>query len=126
MIKLEKEPTSTSPHILLDSEMGKFLIEGKSFPEDSKHFFQSTIEWIKEYKLENPKSFDLSINLYYLSSSTIISVKQILIILMDYQKSGIKVTVNWFYDEDDDDIKKTGEDYMKLTNLNFVFHINPA
>ncbi len=126
MIKLEKEPTSTSPHILLDSEMGKFLIEGKSFPEDSKHFFQSTIEWIKEYKLENPKSFDLSINLYYLSSSTIISVKQILIILMDYQKSGIKVTVNWFYDEDDDDIKKTGEDYMKLTNLNFVFHINPT
>ena len=125
MKRLEIEPTVNSAHILLDAEKSIFLIEGKSFPEDSKNFFHPILEWLKEYKLQKPASFDLKINLFYLSSSSIISVKQILIILMDYQTSGTNVTVFWYYDEDDDDIKKTGEDYMKITNLKFIFKENP-
>ena len=124
MERLEIEPTINSPHILLDAEKGKFLIEGKSFPEDTKQFFQSTLDWLREYKSQKPESFVLDCNLFYLSSSSIISVKQILMLLVEYQTTGTKVIVNWHYDEDDDDIKKTGEDYMRISNLKFVFKIN--
>ena len=67
MKKLEIEPTTNSPHILFDADKGKFLIEGKSFPEDSKTFFLSVIDWLKEYKKEKPENFELDINLFYLT-----------------------------------------------------------
>ena len=125
MKRLEIEPTINSPHIILDSNNGNSLIEGRAFPEDSKFFFHPILEWLKEYKLEKHEKFELNINLLYISSSSIIAIKQIFLLLMDYQANGTLVTVNWYYDEDDDDIKLTGEDYMKITNLKFVFKTNP-
>ncbi len=121
---LEIAPTLNSPHVILDSNKGYYLIEGKAFPEDSKFYFHPILEWIREYKLEKPKKFELNINLLYISSSSIIAIKQILVLLMDCQVKGTEVTINWHFDEDDEDIKLTGEDYMKITNLQFVFKVN--
>ncbi|MCE3280029.1 MAG: hypothetical protein K0S44_2220, partial [Bacteroidetes bacterium] len=109
---------------LFDPEAGVFKIEGKSFPEDSKEFYRVLIQWLEEYKKNLPASFRLDFNLFYLSSSSIISVKQILLKLIEFQSMGTKVIVTWYYDEDDEDIKKTGEDYMKITKLPFEFKIN--
>jgi SiaC family regulatory phosphoprotein len=125
MKRLELEATVHTPHILLDADKGEYLIEGKSFPEDSKQFYQSTLDWLNDYRNEKPKRFKLNFNLFYLSSSSIIAVKQILMILMAYKTDGAEVEVVWYYDEDDDDIKKTGEDYAKITNLTFSYKINP-
>ncbi len=125
MKRLELISSVHTPHIILDADKRKFLIEGKSFPEDSKQFYQPVLDWLNEYKKEKPKRIEFHSNLVYLSSSSIISVKQIFLILIAFQKEGIEVEVVWHYDEDDDDIKKTGEDYMKLTNLKFTFKVNP-
>ncbi|MGZ4156362.1 MAG: SiaC family regulatory phosphoprotein, partial [Bacteroidia bacterium] len=38
--------------------------------------------------------------------------------------SGVQTNIIWNYDDDDDDIKKTGEDYQKLTKLNFQYNVN--
>lgn len=124
MNRLEIAEGGNTPYILFDPAAGIFRIEGKSFPEDSKEFYRSTIDWLEEYKKELPASFRLSFNLFYLSSSSIISVKQILLKLVEYQDAGTQIHVTWNYDEDDDDIKKTGEDYMKITKLNFQFAVN--
>ncbi len=124
MTRLELEETSNTPYILFDSEAGKFAIEGKSFPEDSKEFYRRIIDWMEQYKAEKPANLTLSFNLFYLSSSSIISVKQLLLKLVDLQNAGTKVSVIWKYDHDDDDIKKTGEDYQQLTKLNFVYKVN--
>ena len=43
---------------------------------------------------------------------------------VELSNAGTQTTVLWSYDEDDDDIKKTGEDYQKLTKLNFEYKIN--
>ena len=124
MKRLELAASIHTPYVVFDPHEKVFLIEGKSFPEDSKHFYQSILDWLIEYKNQKPSSFVLTINLVYLSSSSIISVKQLLLIMTDYQKEGISVEIHWHYDEDDDDIKKTGEDYMRITNLNFIFKVN--
>lgn len=124
MNRLEIQEGGNTPHILFDPAASVFKIEGKSFPEDSKEFYRVLIEWLEGYKSELPAEFQLNFNLFYLSSSSIISVKQILMKLAEYQSKGCKVTVVWNYDEDDDDIKKTGEDYMKITKLPFRFATN--
>ncbi len=124
MNRLEIPEGGNTPYILFDSAAGVFKIEGKSFPEDSKEFYRSVIDWLEEYKKELPENFQLNFNLFYLSSSSIISVKQILLKLVEYQTAGTVINVVWNYDEDDDDIKKTGEDYMKISKLKFQFVVN--
>jgi hypothetical protein len=124
MNRLEIAEGGNTPHILFDPVSGVFKIEGKSFPEDSKEFYRPVIEWLDTYKSKSPAEFQLSVNLFYLSSSSIISMKQILLKLIELQSIGSTVAVIWNYDEDDDDIKKTGEDYMKITKLPFKFKVN--
>lgn len=121
MKRLEITESSNTPHILFDAQENVFKIEGKSFPEDSKEFYRPLLEWLGEFQQTAPKAFTLEFNLFYLSSSSIISVKQILQKVVDLMKAGTQVAVVWKYDSDDDDIRKTGEDYMKLTQLNFSF-----
>lgn len=124
MKRLEIAETSNTPHIVLDPSTGSFLIEGKSFPEDGKEFFRPVIEWLEEYKSTKPSSIKINFNLFYLSSSSVISVKQLLLKAVDMQNQGATVTVVWNYDDDDDDIKKTGEDYERLLKLNFQYKVN--
>ena len=124
MNRLEVVESGNTPHIVFDPASNVFKVEGKSFPEDSKEFYRSAIEWLDAYKAERPAAIKMNFNLFYLSSSSIISVKQVLLKLVDFQSLGCNVTIGWNYDEDDDDIKKTGEDYMKITKLNFQFKVN--
>ena len=124
MKQLEIAETSNTPHIMLDPINNTFLIEGKSFPEDSKEFYRPIIEWLEEYKSTKPSSININVNLFYLSSSSVISIKQVLLKVVDLQNLGAKVVVVWSYDGDDDDIKKTGEDYQKLLKLDFQYKIN--
>lgn len=126
MKRLEIKETSNTPHILFDLESGTFVIDGKSFPEDSKEFYRPLIEWVDQLisNKEGVFKLNLQFNLFYLSSSSIISVKQLLMKLVDLQNAGVSLMVTWKYDDDDDDIKKTGEDYQKITKLNFTFEVN--
>jgi hypothetical protein len=124
MNRLEIAEGGNTPHILFDPASGIFKIEGKSFPEDSKEFYRPVIEWLEAFKSESPKTLQFNFNLFYLSSSSIISVKQVLMKLIEFQSKGTDVNIIWNHDEDDDDIKKTGEDYMKITKLPFRFKAN--
>ena len=124
MKRLEIPETSNTPHIVLDPTTNTFLIEGKSFPEDGKEFYRPVIEWMDEYKSTSPSLFKIDFNLFYLSSSSVISIKQVLLKVIDMHAQGTNITVVWNYDDDDDDIKKTGEDYQKLLKINFEFKIN--
>jgi len=124
MKRLELKETSNTPHVIMDNLSGIISIEGKSFPEDSKEFYKSLLDWMEEYKHTNPKELTLTFNLFYLSSSSIISVKQLLLKLIEISDSGTKTKVLWCYDDDDDDIKKTGEDYARITKLDFEFKVN--
>jgi hypothetical protein len=125
MKRLEIAETNNTPHIVLDPVSKRFLIEGKSFPEDSKEFYRPVIEWMDNYIASSPSEIKLEFNLFYLSSSSIISVKQLLMKAVELKNKGAAAEVIWNYDEDDDDIKKTGEDYQKLTKLPFSFKSNP-
>lgn len=124
MKRIEIPASNNTPHIVLDADANSILIEGKSFPEDSKEFYRPVIEWMDELKSTSPKEVKVFFNLFYLSSSSIISIKQFLMKVVDLGNAGAKTTVEWAYDEDDDDIKKTGEDYQKLTKLDFEYKIN--
>lgn len=125
MEKLFIPETKHSPLINLDPDRDIFEVTGKSFPEDSKKIYLPLIEYLDKYKHNLPQTISFKFNLFYISSSSIISIKQVLLKLKEIADQGKNVEILWFYDEDDEDIKKTGEDYIKITGLNFKFLVNP-
>jgi hypothetical protein len=122
--KLVIEEDRHTPRIVIDPDKGVFEITGKSFPEDSKQFYRPVFEWLEKNAGALPRKLDFKFNLFYLSSSSIIAIKQLLFKLKEFQQKGVDVRIVWCYDPDDDDIRKTGEDYVRLTQLNFDFVAN--
>ncbi|MEO6882427.1 MAG: SiaC family regulatory phosphoprotein [Bacteroidia bacterium] len=119
-----KEETQNTPKINFDIQKNIFEISGKSFPEDSQGFYQQLLTWMDETANAFPDIFSVNFNFYYISSSSIIAIKKLLLKLKHQESVGKKITIFWHYDEDDDDIKRTGEDYEKVAGMNFSFVAN--
>ncbi len=107
-----------TPGVNWDANTGIFTIEGKSFPENAKKFYGPLMDWMDQQQLPNKLVFRFYF--FYLSSSSIISVYQILKKLEALMDEGTEVEIVWQYEADDDDILRIGEDYRKITSLPFV------
>jgi hypothetical protein len=115
MLKLELRETITTPYILLDSEAGVIKIEGRSIPENVIDFFQPILSWIEKYTLDPNSQTTVHFKLEYFNTS---SSKRLFDIMKRVEsippKEGRKVVINWYYEEDDEDIYFAGNDYKAL------------
>jgi SiaC family regulatory phosphoprotein len=113
------EPTEKTPLVLLDPEKRKFQIIGVSVPEDGKVFYQPVLDWLKIY-CENPiEDMEFVFNLDYFNISSSKMVLFILYKLQELKQQGKKVSIKWFYN--DDELLEVGEDYEYISKLDFVF-----
>jgi hypothetical protein len=110
----------STPHIRFDKKNNQYFIKGRSFPENAKRFYQPVMEWLDQYKVIDNSNVHLDIILYYISSSSIIGVLEVIKKFDKINQSGnCSVEVNWYYDEDDEDVLKIGEDFQRITTLKF-------
>jgi hypothetical protein len=117
MDNLKIEQTKTTPKVDFRLD-GELILEGVSLPEDSIAFYTPLFKWIE--KLET-KKVKLCMKLEYLNTS---STKQIFMLLKKFSEleQFENVTINWYYEEDDEDIQEAGEYYSSLLkDLNFRF-----
>jgi len=110
--------TKNTPSITTDKSRGHILIEGSSFPENVNDFYAVLTDWVSKARIDND-NITIETHFYYIASSSIIAL------LKFFKKieklyAPEKITINWHYDEDDEDILRNGEDYQKL----FSFQIN--
>lgn len=121
MKELIIEGTSSTPHIYLDKNSGKFEIKGKSFPEESRVFYAPVFDWLGEYsKNPNEETF-FEFKMEYFNSSSSLIILEILNFLDSVHKTGKKVTVSWSYLQIDDDMLEAGEEYAELVSLPFEY-----
>ena len=109
--------TTTTPKVTLDKAEGIFKFEGVSRPEDVLKFYNPVFEWIQEY-LQDPNQktvveFQL---IYHNTASAKIIVKLINLFKM-LAAANKEVEVKWYYRENDEDIKESGEDYKSLIDI---------
>ncbi len=70
MEALKIEATVDTPGIILDPNNNSFEISGKSYPEDTKEFYQSVLLWMDSYVASpNPKT-NFVFKLKYFNSSS--------------------------------------------------------
>jgi hypothetical protein len=131
MQKYYSSPTATTPEILFSPEENLFLIRGTSSPEDVRAMYYPVIEWINtfideiiegkhySYSKEHPLKFQA--DLVYFNSSSAKFLYDIFLELKRLIHSDIPVIIEWFYDEEDIDLKEAGLDISLLAGMEFTY-----
>jgi len=118
MENLQLEKTSKTPAVSFDAEKGKLEIEGRSKPDNAKEFYIPLVKWIERYS-QYPKD-KTQVTLYYTYYNTA-TAKYILDILRNIDdllyKKGHQVSIQWQYDDDDEDVEMDGKDYNEMVSV---------
>ena len=119
MEPLDIQGTNDTPKVILDPDSDVFEISGRSLPEDVVTFYQPVIEWLEEYK-SNPIEYTEFVFRYiYFNTATSKLIQDVLIKLEELFEAGNNVQVIWFYEEDDEDMLDSGEEFMENTDVPF-------
>ncbi|WP_053404388.1 DUF1987 domain-containing protein [Persicobacter sp. CCB-QB2] len=103
-----------TPEIYLESSTGLMRFVGRSIPEDARAFFTKVTDWLKEY-LENPAPTTRVIfQLEYMNTSSSKCFVDMLKMLEVVHQDATDVTLVWYYDEEDEDMEDTGEDFKNM------------
>jgi len=116
MGNLELKETVNTPYVLCE-ERGNVVIEGRSFPENPFEFFEPIVSWLKMF---NGEQVNMHIKLEYFNTST---CKHLLALLQIVAKKVVSenLSVNWYYEEEDEDVLEIGQHYSRAIRSDFNF-----
>jgi len=118
MSNLIIEKSKTKPYVNFDLESGKLEVGGESYPENAIEFYKTLQDWLNENLPANKdKEFEFSFKMVYFNTSSSKAILDILDILEKHHKNGGKINLNWFYEEDDEDIQESGEEFVEGLSL---------
>lgn len=123
MDNLKIKATKSSPEISFDYENNTLEITGKSYPANIEEFYTPVFSWLKEYlsQLESQK-VTVNMELIYFNSSTSMVLMDFFENLEGAVNNGKNLSVNWIYEEDDDDTLEYGEEFQEdFEKLEFNF-----
>jgi hypothetical protein len=121
MEKIFIEPSRVTPLISFDPEEGILEMRGRSSPENAIQFYQKVIENLSLYAQSDQGDFTANFAFEYFNTSSSKCLFDVFKRLVRIRESGKELTINWFYEEDDEDMMEAGEDYSDLLDLEFNF-----
>lgn len=121
MEALRIKGSTKTPEVSLDPAAGEYNITGRSLPEDAVGFYSKIKDWLERFvqvhNFQNTVTFRMELEYFNTSSS-----KCLLDVFKEIDKmhkDGKDVAILWCYDEDDEDMEETGEDYRDLLSVPF-------
>ncbi len=114
-----REETLKTPFVKFDSDKGLVEIKGRSIPENSIEFYKPLIDWLDKYSDQPSGKTSVNIKLEYFNTSSSKCILDIFRKLELIHKKGNEVEINWYYEEDDEDMFEAGEDYQSIINIPF-------
>lgn len=114
--------TDDTPNVILDAENSIIEFSGRSLPEDVITFYTPALQWIEEYA-KNPNSkTHVIFRLEYFNTASSKAILDILLKFEDILNEGNDVIVQWYYQEDDEDMLEAGEEYSEIVDIPFEMH----
>jgi hypothetical protein len=111
--------TPKTPTVKFDSAEGIFEIKGRSIPENSVEFYKPLVDWLDIYKESPLTKTVVNIRLEYFNTSSSKCILDVFKKLEAIHKTKNEVEVNWYYEEDDEDMLEAGEDYESIIRVPF-------
>ena len=121
MEKLIVRPTRITPLIYFDPNRGLLELRGKSSPENSIQFYSTLIRDLEEFGRNGKKNLIANFKFEYFNTSSSKCLFDIFRKLNIVRENGFELSINWYYEEDDEDMLEAGEDYADLLGIDFNY-----
>ena len=121
--KLVIEKTVTSPYIEFDGEKRELVMMGRSRDENAHEFFVPLFVWLEKFLKSNPDQITLNVSFEYMATSAGKQLFELIKLLRKSETIGNSITVNWYYEEEDEDMEQMGVDFSNLLEMKFNFGI---
>lgn len=116
MEELKIEGSAKTPTIEFNGS-GELLLKGRSIPENSIEFYKPILDWIENYGGSPQDKTVVNVQLEYFNTS---SSKCILDVFKKLETlNDTNIEINWYYEEDDEDMLEAGEDYQAIIDIPF-------
>lgn len=113
------EGTPKTPTIKFDPATGVLELKGRSIPENSIEFYKPIIDVLDKYAASPKPVTNVNVQLEYFNTSSSKCILDLFKKLEQIKNNGSNVTINWHYEEDDEDMLEAGEDYQAIINVPF-------
>ncbi|MBC7389646.1 MAG: DUF1987 domain-containing protein [Opitutaceae bacterium] len=125
MESLVLQPTAHTPSVSLNSESGVFEFKGRSTPENSVDYYDPIFKWLDQYVASPLPKTIVKLQFEYFNTSSSKCILDVLKKFVKLHNSGSDVKIQWFYEEEDDDMKEAGEDYSDILEIPFEIQLIP-
>lgn len=122
MEKVLIEPTRTTPLVKFDPDEGLLEMKGRSSPENSIQFYQIVLDKLDEFAHSDKSGIIVNMAFEYFNTSSSKCLFDVFKRLGKVSEFGKDITINWYFEEGDDDMMEAGEDYSDLLELDFNFY----
>jgi hypothetical protein len=119
MENLHLEGSAKTPSIHFDTAAGKMELKGRSIPENSVEFYKPLNECIDTYGKNPVNATTVDVKLEYFNTSSSKCILDLFKKLESISGERTQVTINWYFEEDDEDMEEAGQDYQAIIGLPF-------
>jgi hypothetical protein len=113
------EGTAKTPTVRFDGNQGLIEIKGRSIPENSIDFYRPLVDWLDRYAQSPRQQTKVNIQLEYFNTSSSKCILDVFKKLESIHKLNKEIVINWYYEEDDEDMLEAGEDYESIIRIPF-------
>jgi hypothetical protein len=113
------EGTPKTPNVSFDAEKGALLLKGRSIPENSIEFYKPLVTWLEDYSSAPQPKTVCDVQLEYFNTSSSKCLLDLFKKMESMNSNGNEIVINWYYEEDDEDMLEAGEDYQSIINVPF-------
>ena len=114
MSEILLEMTAKTPEVKFSKNPISMSLKGRSIPENSIDFYKPLLEWVESNVGESESSVAISVKLEYFNTS---SSKCLMDLFKRIEKVAPQASVDWYYEEEDEDMLEAGEDYDAIIDI---------
>ncbi len=118
-MRLAIRETPFTPSVKISEEEQRIIITGPSRLEDPSPFYENLIVLLEETIINFKSRFSIDFKLNYLNSSSSKWLFHILKNIQNRYGSSRTMSVNWYYDMDDENMLEAGEVFSNLLSVPF-------
>lgn len=122
MVDYIKEGTVDRPSITLKSRTGICEFKGRSIPKDAGEVYKPVFDWFNTYFENAQEKTILNFKLEFINSGSSKLIFDILTKFKTLIDNGKELIINWYYCNNDEDIRDAGFRFSNLLdhNINII------
>lgn len=106
------EGTPNTPRILFNEKTSSWIVSGRSYNKEPRSSYEPIIKWLET--LDGPGTYSFEFKLEFFDTSSFKVIVDILSYLQKKISKNLELSIKWFYESDDEDMRDSGESLKEI------------